>query len=94
MKCSKTSQEYTAGLQNFFDIRWDNKSNRLRVFIARGFGKKVKLVPLYNYIDVNGKDGMVTYKTEGVMPYNTFPKGDLSQESLVIAAIQQTQRNH
>ena len=90
-QCMKNDEKlhgYTAGLQNFFDVQWDNKTNRMAVFIARGFGKKVKLVPLYNYIDVNGKDGKITFKTKGVMPYNVFPDGDLSQECLVVSVLE------
>ena len=59
------------------------------VFIARGSGKKVKMVPLYNYIDVNGKEGTISYRTKGVMPYNVLPDEDnVSQECLVISVLE------
>ena len=80
---------YTAGIQNFFDVLWDNKTSRMVVFIARGSGKKVKMVPLYNYIDVNGKEGTISYRTKGVMPYNVLPDEDnVSQECLVISVLE------
>ena len=68
-------------MQNFFYMRWDESSKRIRlnVLAARNSGRlsqMFRLIPVYHYICIDGRNQTIDLKDDKqYMPYNIVSNG-------------------
>ena len=77
----KEDKCYVSGMQNFFYMRWDESSKRIRlnVLAARNSGRlsqMFRLIPVYHYICIDGRNQTIDLKDDKrYMPYNIVSNG-------------------